>query len=138
MSEATVKVIGAEKVAVNLKALEERIRKNLRDAVYGLGAEVQRDVKDGYLKGPRPERLGRVTGNLSRSVNLASTGSNETTARATVGTNSIYGAAWELGHVKNWGGHIEAARPFLMPALLGKQARIQQRIAAVVSGAVNG
>lgn len=94
--QLTGTVVGAAEVQVRFRAAEERVRRRLREAVARQATRLQRKVKEDYLRGPRPEKLGRVTGNLSRSVNIA-TESRADYEGAAVGTNVIYGRIHELG-----------------------------------------
>ena len=46
----------------------EKNPKVIRKAMLETGRLLQRTVKEKYLRGPRPRRLDRVTGELSRSI----------------------------------------------------------------------
>lgn len=100
------------------------------DKALGLiGQEVSSRSTEDYLSGPRPKKLGRVSGDLARSVNYKVTGN-----RVVIGSNLKYARIHELGGTikavnspflvfkigKNWISKrsvVIPARPFLSPAL---------------------
>lgn len=65
--------------------------------------------KQDYLTGPRPEKLGVITGTLRRSIRQETKVSGHT-IQGTIGTNTSYGAKHELGLGV-------PKRPFLRPPL---------------------
>lgn len=80
------------------RLIAPRFRQEVGKTIRELGLALQRSVKRNYLRGPRPQRLGRVTGVLGDSINLRV---EETPAKvvASVGTNVWYGKMWETtGH----------------------------------------
>ncbi len=89
----TGKVVGSEKVVLKFRNAPARIMDAVRRTVYALGFELERIVKNDTLSG---QVLHRRSGDLARSVNTKRSG-NATMARASVGTNKVYGRAWQLG-----------------------------------------
>jgi len=106
---------------------------------------VQRWSQEHYLTGPRPDKLGVVTGRLRRSIATA-VEVDGTRVTALVGTNVVYGRIHELGgktraqrsfrpgggrnpfmawQSKSVGAGIPA-RPFLSTAIRDKQKEIAQ------------
>src|SRR5208282_5539853 len=86
-----------------LRASPAVVNDRIAKAGDQLGVGLARIVTTQYLSGPRPTRLGRVTGRLVTSIPR---GGSETRSRletegdrftAYVGTNVPYGAAWEKG-----------------------------------------
>ena len=57
-----------------------------------IGQEVARRSKEDYLSGPRPDKLGRRSGDLARSVNYKVTGN-----RVVIGSNLKYARIHEKG-----------------------------------------
>lgn len=78
----------AERMRAFKAGLLERIPKMLAD----IGETVRSRAVEGYLSGPRPEHLGRVTGNLAR-LEAVKIGDGS----VTVGNNLPYGGIWEYG-----------------------------------------
>jgi phage gpG-like protein len=94
------------------------------------GQQVLTRSTEDYLSGPRPKKLGRVSGDLARSVNYRIKGN-----RVTIGSNLIYARTHEYGATirpkrakalvfklldGNWASAHSVtipARPFLRPAL---------------------
>lgn len=78
-------------------------------------------AKRDYLRGPRPRRLGVVTGRLLNSI---SPEWKRKPWEIAVGTDVLYGRTWELG----LGGGPIPKRPFLQPA--GERAikKVPQRL----------
>lgn len=81
---------GTEGFAALRKALFSRVPKMLDD----IGKEVVGTVREKYLSGPRPEHLGRVSGNLA-SLTVYRVEGNE----VSIGNNLPYGRIWEEGGV---------------------------------------
>lgn len=77
-----------------------------------MGQEVLTRTTEDYLSGPRPKKLGRVSGDLARSINYKIKGN-----RVVVGTNLPY------GRIHEYGGRIEARNsPFLVFKVNGRWA----------------
>lgn len=136
VANLTASVQGVEKVALAFgTTMPANIRAELRRAVDRLALELQAKVKRDWLTGPRPQRLGVLSGTLRRSINLARI-DTPTEVKAQVGTNVIYGHAWELGNVKNWQKQVQPARPFLRPAYEELRSHIQATLQTAVTKAV--
>ena len=81
---------------------------------------IQSHSKAHYLHGPRPQKLGVVSGRLSSSLTTnVNTQGNEIIGK--IGTNVWYGRLWEMGNprVKRY-----PQRPFLRPAIDDKKAEV--------------
>ncbi len=89
-------------IAIGVKGLKEGSEKlqRFRGAVLarisamleGIGQETLTRSTEDYLSGPRPDKLGRVSGDLARSINYKITGN-----RVAVGSNLPYAAIHEFG-----------------------------------------
>lgn len=99
----------AKKIKKYARLLETRSKRILEDMGMAVSAVSVRD----YLTGPRPSRLGRVSGDLARSVLTPRVTGNV----VEIGTNLPYGATWEYGIGR-------PARPFLSPALKDSRGEI--------------
>lgn len=109
----------------------------LRAAVYSSAVRLQRHVKQDFLSGAPPGALNVQSGTLRRNINIARE-DTPTRVSAIVGTNIVYGVAWELGLVpdrKN-PGQTRPARPFLRPAYLNLQAEIRRNVEAAIGFAI--
>lgn len=150
MSETiTGQVVGAEAVTARFKSASSAATSHVRKEVQQLGLQLQRLIKEKYLTGGA---LGVRTGRLRRSVN------EETTVegglvKSAVGTNVVYGAAWERGFDRLVGAgsrggkvhpHVAAAqmstksyapRPFLQPALEEMRPIVRERLQGVAKDA---
>lgn len=102
-------LVGDKQVVAGMKRLSPAISQALAETVDKLGVSLARRVVVGYLSGPRPGHLGRVTGRLASSI---ARGGSDTRSRfeqtgdvstSYVGTNVPYGAAWERGFTKKVG-----------------------------------
>ena len=114
-------IIGDKEVVARLKAMPDKVMDAVALKVYELGVGLQRIVVTGYLSGPRPARLGRVTGRLASSI----TGGGDTRSRferngdvatSYVGTNVSYGALWENGFTRKVGAGARGGPRFLTSA----------------------
>lgn len=119
-----------------LKPLPEQLRRfrigviaRVEKMLELIGQEVATRSTEDYLSGPRPKNLGRVSGDLARSVNYKVKGN-----RVVIGSNLPYAGVHEKGATiraknapylvfrigKRWISAKEVtipARPFLAPAL---------------------
>lgn len=91
--EVAATVVGAAEVATRFERGAADARPVLRTRVQGLGIKLQRKVKSEKLTG---QVLHVRSGRLRRNINEQTT---ETAAavQSSVGTNVVYGRAWELG-----------------------------------------
>jgi hypothetical protein len=102
-------IIGDKEVVARLKAMPDRVKADIDAKVRELGFALQRRVQQGYLRGPRPEHLGVVSGTLLRSITQGDANSRSrfestpATAFAYVGTNVKYAAGWEYGFERRVG-----------------------------------
>lgn len=132
----TIEVRGLDKLTFAFGGgIAARVRAELRRTVDKLAVELQTEVKQNWLTGPRPLRLGVDTGTLRRSVNIKRV-DTPMEVSSKVGTNVFYGAAWERGNVKDWRGKVQPARPFMEPAYQKLRAHIETTLKASVMAAV--
>lgn len=113
-----------------------------------IGEEVSTIAVDDYLSGPRPKKLGRVSGDLARSVNYKVRGN-----RVVIGSNLPYAAVHEFGATirakaspflvfkigKSWASKksvVIPPRPFLRPALKDAGPGINSIIARMTQEAL--
>jgi phage gpG-like protein len=160
MIDLTARVTGAEAVVAQLGRAGVNFSQRVPMTVRALGIELQRRVREAYLVGPRPEKLGRKTGRLSRSINEKASQPDQWTYKSTVGTNVSYASIWELGFDRKVGAGARGgprtilnerarakyfqkhpagmkhynARPFLVPALADMKDDIRARLVAAITG----
>jgi phage gpG-like protein len=103
-------LIGDKALVAKIDGAYAKIKTSEIDpTVRKLGYALQLRVQQNYLRGPRPSKLGVVTGRLLRSI--TQTGgdgrsrfvSTETSAIFYVGTNVEYAAGWEYGFTRKVG-----------------------------------
>jgi phage gpG-like protein len=125
-----INVKGAELTADKIRKVKIGIVARLAKMLSLIGEEIVGISREDYLSGPRPEHLGRRSGDLARSVNYRVSGN-----RVVVGTNLIDGPVHEFGATiypkskprlvfqlldKSWRSALKVVipeRPFLRPAL---------------------
>lgn len=102
-------LIGDRQLLAKFDRATPAIKAEVDLAVQKLGYALQLRVQSAYLRGPRPTRLGVVTGRLLRSITQTSGDgrsrfvSTPTTATFYVGTNVEYAAGWEYGFTRRVG-----------------------------------
>ena len=95
------------------------------------------NIKENYLSGPRPERLGVVTGRLRSSIRylIQAVGGKQFNIR--LGTDLIYARAHEYGYEARG----LRKRPFLRPGTEDKipelKERIEEMLERVAKGAIS-
>jgi hypothetical protein len=92
----SVAVAGVERVTAHLGSISEATRRQVLAALQRLAIKVQAIANERYLHGPRPGRLGVISGRLTRSLHVR-TSDTPTEISASTGTNLAYGRHWELG-----------------------------------------
>jgi phage gpG-like protein len=153
MIEVTATVVGAAEVQAKFAGAAEKARPLLRSRVQRLGLELLRKVKAEKLSG---QVLHVQTGRLRGSVNEQTTDEGAAIV-SSVGTNVVYGAAWELGFdraigpgsrggVRNPVRHSKAAaaagtrhygpRAFLGPSLAEMRDRVFAQLSAAAGEVV--
>lgn len=105
-----------------LESLSRDIPNINREILALIGEEVISIAQRDYLRGPRPEKLGRVSGQLARSLSYRLINDLE----AEVGSNLPYAAIHEFGN------EYMPERPYLRPSLddvfnSGRAERIGER-----------
>lgn len=120
---------GLEKLPARLRRFRIGVVARVARMLELIGQEVASRSTEDYLSGPRPRKLGRVSGDLARSVNYKVKGN-----RVVIGSNLPYAGVHEFGATiraknspflvfrigKQWISKKEVtipARPFLAPAL---------------------
>jgi phage gpG-like protein len=102
-------IVGDRELVAALNAAGPKVKAAIDAEVQKLGYALQLRVQSDWLRGPRPTRLGVVTGRLLRSITQGAGDSRSrfvstaTTAYAYVGTNVEYGAPWEYGFQRKIG-----------------------------------
>lgn len=95
-----IKTKGLEGFPTKLKKLRALVISRVPMMLKQAGAEVARQSSEEYLSGPRPDKLGRVSGDLARSIGSVSKkgGVNRVNGNTIViGTNLVYARAHEEG-----------------------------------------
>ena len=152
------KVIGAESVQSQMVAISRRGQDRVRTAVRRQGLELLRLVKQKLSDDVLHVRSGR----LRRSINEQDQ-DDGTTFQASVGTNVVYGRAWELGFTRParilqatkakaifWPGAAHpvrsvsqpaktfAPRSFLASSLQARKVEIRIALLDAIKGAADG
>jgi phage gpG-like protein len=102
-------IVGDRQLIARLTAAPAAIKAEVDRTVSLLGLRLEQIVKDQWLRGPRPTRLGIKTGHLASTITRGAGESRSrfestsTSAIAYVGTNVGYGAAWEHGFSRKIG-----------------------------------
>lgn len=158
-------LVGDRALVARVQKVGPAVIEAMARTVDMLGISLQRRVVAGYLSGPRPIHLGRVTGRLASSI---ARGAPETSSRfersgdvatSYVGTNVPYGKTWETTGLAariirpvrakalrfEIGGEVffrksvqqkaKAPRPFLAPALEDMRPQIVAEIQKAVTAA---
>ena len=83
-----------------------------------IGFEVITRANNEYMRGPRPHKLGHISGDLAASLHEKKTGNiwRYGNGYLEIGTNLPYAARWEFGGVTKKGTKL-LPRPYLGPAL---------------------
>lgn len=115
------RIVGSKQVLDRYEKMQKSIPPLMYKTMMRACLEVSRTTKKDYLTGPRPERLGVVTGRLRSSVNVQ-VQKKDKEVIGVVGTNVFYGRIHELIGV----GKSKIKRPFLGPALEQSRAKIRQ------------
>ena len=113
------------------KKLRQWIRRFPDLAVEAMESVAEKEViphiQVRYLTGPRPKRLGVVSGDLRRSITKRV---NPRKRMVQVGTNVWYGRYWEV--------EAKKPRPFLKPGIKDKRSRVVRAIAESVTRGYDG
>lgn len=86
------RVDGVEEGTAAFARLEAGLLERIPKMLDAMGKHVVGIARDEYLSGPRPDKLGRVTGNLA-SMTTSEVNGNE----VSIGNNLPYGGIWERG-----------------------------------------
>lgn len=140
-----IRAKGLDNLPQKLRKIKLGINSRMAMMLDQIGAQVETIATEDYLSGPRPQKLGRVSGDLARSITHKIIGN-----RVVIGSNLVYARIHELGgtiraktapylHFKvgdRWVSTKEVTipeRPFLHPALkdaIPGARRIIARLAA--------
>ena len=153
-----IKIVGTEKAVKVLQRKKQATYSQLKIAILKSANAVRSTAMLDYLRGPRPQHLGVVTGNLYRSIRAwTEEGLSRNVIIGKIGTNVWYGRMWELtGHKEILPIHAkklrwkdaqgkwhtadkvraQAPRPFLKPALRDNSKVIQNFIREAVNEGV--
>jgi phage gpG-like protein len=140
-----ITIQGAEKLEAAWRGFKNSpamIRKRLLGETNDFANRVIANIRKNYLSGPRPERLGVVTGNLRRSVRFRVV-NDAGRVIVTFGTNVPYAAIHEFGGDtgRNHKTHIRR-RPFLATGMADEvpafKERVRSMVAEVAGAAVTG
>ena len=149
-----VRIIGTEKAVESLARKQQAIFSDIRDAVTKGANMVRSTAMSDYLRGPRPQKLGVVSGDLYRSIHPWVDFEKDSII-GKVGTNVWYGVQWETGKIPPGPKHkpvrgaqrtpkgapkgppaSQKTRPFLKPALKDRQKDIFDLIRKAVNTGV--
>jgi HK97 gp10 family phage protein len=105
-------IYGDIKVIKSIEHASRMLMPGLQDGMLKLMYDVRTDSQSEYLSGPRPEKLGVVTGTLRSTLRVRSDIDRDRII-GTIGTGveAFYGIFHELGT------KIHPSRPFLRPAM---------------------
>ena len=96
---------------------------------------IRSHAKENYLTGPRPQKLGVVTGALRSSLDVSVEHSGGELL-GKIGTNKWYGYMWEVtGNKRVKTG--PQSRPFLRPAIEDKKAEVFKQFEVEIVRRVN-
>ncbi len=102
-------ILGDRALLARLDRFPAEAKARVDTVVMALGMELEAKVKKSYLRGPRPQNLGVVTGRLLSSITRGG-GESRTRFESSpdksvyyVGTNVPYGAMWEYGFERKVG-----------------------------------
>ena len=123
----SAKMKGYKEHQAHYKKIERKMQGKAGDpllqAVHQGALEVQRVAQTKYLTGPRPHRLGVISGRLRGDIKGRAKRHGNRVVGIT-GTNVSYGAIHELRGV----GKAKKKRPFLRPALNDSRKFILKKI----------
>ena len=138
-----VKIQGVDKlkkVAENFNNTTEAVRRLTFDAAGDFAVEAHSFITEKYLSGPRPEKLGVITGRLRSSIKFKVEQSDNVIS-IRFGSDVPYAAIHEFGGDAGRGGKVHIRkRPFLTPgiedALPDFQKSLQDILEKVAKGVV--
>lgn len=105
-----ITVKGMENLPQKMRRFRMGILARVASMLKLIGEEVVSRSTEDYLSGPRPEKLGRRSGDLARSINYKVKGN-----RVVIGTNLKY------GRIHEFGGTIKAKNSPFLVFRIGKQ-----------------
>lgn len=125
----SIEIRGLEKFMLERNKMEARKIKLMTGVdreVSNFAHSVVRTAKLNYLSGPRPERLGVVTGRLRASVGFKI--EKEIKERGDASLSIVFGTDVEYGRYHEQGTSRLKARPFLRPAVEDNMERFNERL----------
>lgn len=127
-----IEIVGLENATAIGNSLEN-VRRKFMDRLFALSDDFGNDAvgtaKRDYLSGPRPERLGVVTGFLRSSV-AHKTKVEDDTVSVVIGSHMFYAPYHEFGT------HRMQARPFLRPAVTDNLAALERNLKSLMADVV--
>lgn len=96
-------LVGDKQMILRLRGMMPIVHEEVAATVQRLGYDLEGRVKADYLRGPRPQHLGRVTGRLAASISKGASASRSRfedhgeSITYYVGTNVSYAKGWEEG-----------------------------------------
>jgi phage gpG-like protein len=144
-----IAVKGLDKMPEKLRKVRIGIIARTKMMLEQIGEEIVSRSTEDYLSGPRPKKLGRISGDLARSVGYKVRGN-----RVVIGSNLRYARIHELGgDIKPKGSGLLTFRlpngqwistdkvtipdrPFLRPALRDSRAGARRIIARLANEAI--
>jgi len=112
----SAKVIGTQETIARLNRIAPNMREELKKTIDRLAFRLWNKVKAQKLSG---QVLKVRTGNLRGGINKSPVRSSGDRIFASVGTNSVYGRAWEMGFSRRLGANTRGGRNFT-PSYLAK------------------
>ena len=105
-------------VVKQLKRLGRDMPKINRGILGLIGFEIVTKANANYMRGPRPHKLGHISGDLAASLHEKKKGSlwDLDDVGLDIGTNLPYAARWEFGGITKKGTNL-IPRPYLKPAI---------------------
>lgn len=126
---------GLEKLKLsgeNFKKASGTIRELILKASNDFANDAVARIKKDYLTGPRPEKLGVVTGNLRSKIRFRIEQATKET-RIVIGTDVPYAAIHEFGGVAGRGKKtVIRKRPFLTPGTEDALPAFQEKLLELV------
>lgn len=109
---------GIDSISRSFQDRIDRLQENILDGLKLSGELVVRTAQNDYLRGPRPEKLDHLSGDLAGSLTVKP----KDESSVSIGTNKEYAGIHEYGGVitDGWGNGVTIImppRPYLRPAL---------------------
>lgn len=131
-----IRIIGTEKLKLagdHYVRAKDTLRQMISKASDKFAVETQATIVDKYLSGPRPEKLGRVTGRLASSIKfLIDEAADSVTIR--FGSDVPYAAIHEFGGDAGPGHKVHIReRAYLRPGIADNLPKFQSDIEEILT-----